>query len=136
MVCVLFYGFFLNLNNFGMDQNYIQRYHTAKTSRQASRSIWLCVAMYVPASFLFFIIGTALYAFYQVQPQLIDPVKLQLATSHLGASADPEQIKQMAAALKPSEYGDKVLPFFIFEFIFETAEVAENNSQKFADFAS
>src|SRR6185295_20204563 len=36
---ILFYGFFINLNNFGMDQNYIQRYHTAKSSKQASRSI-------------------------------------------------------------------------------------------------
>ncbi len=51
---VLFYGFFMNLNNFGMDQNYIQRYHTAATSKQASKSVWMCVALYVPASLLFF----------------------------------------------------------------------------------
>jgi SSS family solute:Na+ symporter len=54
---VLFYGFFINLNNFGMDQNYIQRYHTATSSKQASKSVWMCVALYVPASLLFFIIG-------------------------------------------------------------------------------
>src|SRR5204863_3229752 len=74
---ILFYGFFINLNNFGMDQNYIQRYHTAKSARQASSSVWLCVAMYVPASLLFFIIGTALYSFYQLHPALIESVKLQ-----------------------------------------------------------
>src|SRR6476619_1969371 len=50
---VLFYGLFINLNNFGMDQNYIQRYHTATSAKQASKSVWLCVAMYVPASLLF-----------------------------------------------------------------------------------
>src|SRR5215212_4516762 len=33
---VFFYGFFINLNNFGMDQNYVQRYHTAKSSKEAS----------------------------------------------------------------------------------------------------
>jgi len=110
---VLFYGFFINLNNFGMDQNYIQRYHTAQTSKQASKSIWLCVWIYVPASLLFFVIGTALYAFYQSQPGLIDPVKLQVAAEHLGASASQEQIHQLAASFKPSDYGDKVLPFFM-----------------------
>lgn len=110
---VLFYGFFINLNNFGMDQNYIQRYHTAQTSKQASKSIWLCVWIYVPASLLFFVIGTALYAFYQSQPGLIDPVKLQVAAERLGASASQEQIHQLAASFKPSDYGDKVLPFFM-----------------------
>ncbi len=110
---ILLYGFFINLNNFGMDQNYIQRYHTAKNSKQASKSIWLCVWIYVPASFLFFVIGTALYAFYQSQPGLIDPVKLQVAAERLGVSATQEQIHQLAASFKPSDYGDKVLPFFM-----------------------
>ncbi|MFC0775234.1 sodium:solute symporter [Terrimonas alba] len=110
---VLFYGFFINLNNFGMDQNYIQRYHTAQSSKQASMSVWLCVAMYVPASLLFFIIGTALYAFYQTQPGLIDPVKLQVAAERLGSSASQLQISKLAVTLQPSDYGDKVLPFFM-----------------------
>jgi len=69
---ILFYGFFINLNNFGMDQNYIQRYHTAKSEKQARQSVWLCVAMYVPASLLFFILGTSLYAYYNVHPEWID----------------------------------------------------------------
>ncbi len=89
---ILFYGFFINLNNFGMDQNYVQRYHTAKSEKQAARSIWLCVVMYVPASLLFFIIGTSLYAFYQAQP---------------------EQIESIAGSFPPSDYGDKVLPYFM-----------------------
>ncbi len=89
---ILFYGFFINLNNFGMDQNYVQRYHTATSKKQAARSIWLCVVMYVPASLLFLIIGTSLYAYYQVQP---------------------EQIKSIAGTLQPSDYGDKVLPHFM-----------------------
>ena len=80
---ILLYGFFINLNNFGMDQNYIQRYHTAASSKQASRSVWLCVAMYVPASLLFFIIGTALYAYYNVHPELFDPEKIKAADEAL-----------------------------------------------------
>jgi SSS family solute:Na+ symporter len=110
---VLFYGFFINLNNFGMDQNYIQRYHTAQTSKQASKSVWLCVWIYVPASFLFFVIGTALYAFYQTQPGLIDPVKLQVAAERLGAAVTSPEVKQLAVSLTAADYGDKVLPFFM-----------------------
>jgi SSS family solute:Na+ symporter len=76
---ILLYGFFINLNNFGMDQNYIQRYHTARSAKQASKSVWLCVAMYVPASLLFFIIGTSLYAYYNLYPELLDPNKVKAA---------------------------------------------------------
>lgn len=110
---VLLYGFFINLNNFGMDQNYIQRYHTATSEKQAAKSVWLCVAMYVPVSLLFVIIGTSLYAFYQTQPDLIDPVKIKLATEKLGALATPEQIQHLAADFKPADYADKVLPYFM-----------------------
>lgn len=110
---ILFYGFFINLNNFGMDQNYIQRYHTARSTQQASKSVWLCVAMYVPASLLFFIIGTALYAFYQVNPALIEPVKLQVAAERLGSAATSQQVTGLAASLRPADYGDKVMPHFM-----------------------
>jgi SSS family solute:Na+ symporter len=110
---VLLYGFFINLNNFGMDQNYIQRYHTAKTVKEANRSVWLCVFMYVPVSLLFVIIGTSLYAYYQAQPELINPVKLKVAAEKLGALATPEKIQEMANAFKPEDYADKVLPHFM-----------------------
>jgi SSS family solute:Na+ symporter len=110
---VLFYGFFINLNNFGMDQNYIQRYHTASTSKEASKSLWLCVAIYVPASLLFFIIGTSLYSYYMVHPLDIEGVKLQVAGERLGRLATSAQVDQLAAALKPEDYGDKVMPHFM-----------------------
>jgi solute:Na+ symporter, SSS family len=110
---VLLYGFFINLNNFGMDQNYIQRYHTAASEKQAAKSVWLCVVMYVPVSLLFVIIGTSLYSFYQTQPDLIDPVKIKLATEKLGALASSKQIKELAATFKPADYADKVLPYFM-----------------------
>ena len=110
---VLFYGFFINLNNFGMDQNYIQRYHTARNEKQAAKSVWLCVALYVPASLLFFIIGAALFAYYQVHPQAIEVVKEQVAADKLGIGASVNQIHAMAAKLTPADYGDKVMPHFM-----------------------
>jgi SSS family solute:Na+ symporter len=110
---VLLYGFFINLNNFGVDQNYVQRYHTATSAKQAAKSIWLCVQVYLPASLLFFVIGTALYAYYQVHPELIEAVKLKVAAERLPLTATAAQIAQAAARLQPADYGDKVMPHFI-----------------------
>lgn len=100
---IFLYGFFINLNNFGIDQNYVQRYHTAATEKQAARGIWLCVYWYLPVSLVFFFIGTALYAYFQQHPELISAVKEQAA---LEKGVD-------AATLLPRDYGDKVLPYFM-----------------------
>lgn len=110
---ILFYGFFINLNNFGMDQNYVQRYHTAASSRQAARSVWFCVALYIPVSLLFFVIGTCLYAYYQIHPALLEPVKLQVASEQLGAHASAAAKWAHASTLQPVDYGDKILPHFM-----------------------
>jgi len=110
---ILLYGFFINLNNFGVDQNYVQRYHAAKSEAAAKRSVWICVAMYVPASLLFCIIGSCLYSYYAVHPALIDMVKHQAAIEHVGAGASASQINHAVAALKPGDYGDKAMPNFI-----------------------
>lgn len=100
---IFLYGFFINLNNFGIDQNYVQRYHTASTPKAASRGIWLCVYWYVPISLIFFFIGTALYAYYQQHPELIEGVKAQAAMEQGVA----------VSTLQPHDYGDKVLPHFM-----------------------
>ncbi|HTN19911.1 MAG TPA: sodium:solute symporter [Pelobium sp.] len=109
---ILLYGFFINLNNFGIDQNYVQRYHTAKTEKQASKSLWVCVAMYVPVSLLFFVIGTCLFAYYQVHPQLLDGVKLQASVERFPLASGAE-LSNIVQNLKPSDYGDKVMPHFM-----------------------
>jgi SSS family solute:Na+ symporter len=100
---VFLYGFFINLNNFGIDQNYVQRYHTAKNAKEAASSIWQCVYWYLPVSLVFFFIGTSLYAYFQQHPELIETVKQQVAVD-----------KGIAmSALTPADYGDKVLPHFM-----------------------
>ena len=100
---VFLYGFFINLNNFGIDQNYVQRYHAAKNEKEAANGIWQCVYWYVPVSLVFFFIGTALYAYFQQHPELIVAVKQQVA---LDKGID-------VAQLMPADYGDKVLPHFM-----------------------
>ena len=100
---ILVYGFFINLTNFGVDQNYIQRYHTAKNTQDAAKSIWLCVMYYVPVSFLFFFIGTSLYAFYDVNPGLISELKQKVSAE----KNIPIQTMQLV------DYADRVLPYFM-----------------------
>lgn len=110
---ILLYGFFINLNNFGMDQNYIQRYHTASDEKAAGKSVWLCVYLYLPISLLFFIIGASLFAYYNIHPELAETVKMQAALERLGHHAGIQQVTALAASLQPADYGDKILPHFM-----------------------
>jgi len=53
---VLIYGFFINLQNFGIDQNYIQRYMSSRSDKDAQKSALFGGLMYVPVSALFLFI--------------------------------------------------------------------------------
>lgn len=70
---ILIYGLCINLQNFGIDQSYVQRYATARSEREAKRSVWLACWLYLPVSGLLFFVGTALYSFYQARPELVPP---------------------------------------------------------------
>lgn len=73
----LVYGLFINLQNFGIDQNYVQRYKSAKDLKGARSSALFGGLLYLPVSFLFFVIGTALFVYYKqsvnILPQNITP---------------------------------------------------------------
>jgi SSS family solute:Na+ symporter len=86
---VLIYGLFINLQNYGIDQNYVQRYMTTRTDKEAKSSALFGSLLYVPVSIVFFYIGTALFAYYTAQPGLL-----------------PAELKIPGA-------GDKVFPHFI-----------------------
>lgn len=68
---VAVYGLFVNLQNFGIDQSYIQRYQTARDLSGARRSVWLGAGLYPPISAMFFLIGTGLFVFYRAFPTRI-----------------------------------------------------------------
>jgi SSS family solute:Na+ symporter len=61
---VLIYGTFINLQNYGIDQNYVQRYVAARNDKEARNSVLYGGLLYIPVSAFFLFIGTALYAFY------------------------------------------------------------------------
>lgn len=103
---VLLYGLFINLNNFGIDQSYVQRYHTAGSSSEASRSLWLAAALYLPISLLFLFIGSGLFAFYHSQPELRAELGESIVAAR-GASVTA------TAGLTDADLGDRAFPHFI-----------------------
>jgi SSS family solute:Na+ symporter len=86
---ILFYGIVINLQNFGIDQSYVQRYLASKSDAEARKSLWLGGLLYLPLSAVFFLIGTALFAYY---------------TAH----AD-----QLPEAYRDPGRADSVFPYFI-----------------------
>lgn len=86
---ILLYALTINLQNFGIDQNYVQRYVVARSDREAARSVWLGALLYVPISAIFFLIGTLLFAYYHVWPD------------------------RLPAGLDPHATPDRVFPQFI-----------------------
>ncbi len=109
---VLFYGIFINLNNFGIDQSFIQRYHTARNDKDAARSVWLTAKLYIPVSMLFFFIGTGLWVYYQDNPGELLPVKERLLAER---EQDNNQGNDLSATYQfdDTEMGDRVLPEFM-----------------------
>jgi SSS family solute:Na+ symporter len=113
---VLLYGLFINLTNFGIDQNYVQRYHTAKSDQAAARSVWFGALLYVPVSLLFFFIGAALFSYYRTNPEMLAELKAEIAEEKLRAADKPitrQAIEARAGELSDADIGDKVLPHFI-----------------------
>jgi len=125
---VLLYGLFDNLRNFGIDQNYIQRY-IATQPRDAAWSVWLGALLYIPVSALFLLIGTALFAFYQQHPDKLAEVESlvrQQQSNHPmqpeESADDPHATRSSAAgtehpAAAPVKLGDRVFPHFIANYL-------------------
>ncbi|MBQ1204683.1 MAG: sodium:solute symporter, partial [Alistipes sp.] len=67
----LIYGLFTNMQNYGIDQNYVQRYMTTKSTAEAVKSTLFGSLLYIPVSLVFVYIGTALFAYYTAQPELL-----------------------------------------------------------------
>ncbi len=70
---LLFGGTGANIISYGSDQAVIQRYLTTKDEKEAAKGIWTNAILVIPASMIFFGIGTALFAFYKTHPQALDP---------------------------------------------------------------
>jgi len=109
---VLLYGIFINLNNFGIDQSFIQRYHTANSEKSASKSLWMAAKLYIPVSLLFFFIGTGLWVYYEDNSDKLLPIEQQYILekegnfSHVIPDTDKYDVED-------SEIGDRILPDYM-----------------------
>ncbi|MFW6125187.1 MAG: sodium:solute symporter family transporter, partial [Pirellulales bacterium] len=75
LAVVILGAIFTNLVPYTSDQAVVQRYLTTPTERMAARSIWTNALLAIPASVLFFGVGTAMFVFYRLQPQLLEPLE-------------------------------------------------------------
>ncbi len=78
--------FFLNIIPYTSDQSIVQRYLTVKDEKAAAKSLWTHAILTLPATLIFFGLGTVLYVFYHQNPASI-----------------------------PSEQVGEVLPYFVVE---------------------
>jgi SSS family transporter len=70
---VILGGLGQNFSSYTSDQAVVQRYMTTSTERRAATSIWLAAGLAAVATFLFFGLGSGLYAFYKAHPERLDP---------------------------------------------------------------
>ncbi len=69
---ILIGAFFTNLVPYTSDQTVVQRYFTVDSDREARNCLWLSVLVTIPASLLFFFLGTALFSFYTTHPGALE----------------------------------------------------------------
>ncbi len=113
---VLIYGIFINLTNFGIDQNFVQRYFTAKSLKEARKSIWIAVIIFPIISAVFFFIGTSIFSLYEADPTFKSELQREVAITLLereGVEATEAAIQVKAQTLTEKEISDRALPHFI-----------------------
>ena len=86
------YGFFFYLQKYTADQTLVQRYLVAKSDREALKGVALGAILCVPAWAAFMLVGTLLWAYYQLSGETL-----------------PAHLHDAAGKIMP----DKVFPFFL-----------------------
>jgi Na+/proline symporter len=66
-------GLAQNLVPYSSDMAVVQRYMSVPDMKSAKSAIWTNAVVILPASLLFFGVGTALFVFYHENPNLLDP---------------------------------------------------------------
>ena len=80
---------FQTIRIYGTQQDIAQRYLTTESTEKANRSVWIAILGYIPLGFIFFFIGTALFAFYKANPDAnlpiskADPIYPHFIINHL-----------------------------------------------------
>ena len=61
---MVIYGITENIRNLIADQNYTQKYSSVGTEKEAKKSVWIAMLIYLPLTAIFLFIGTALFSYY------------------------------------------------------------------------
>jgi SSS family solute:Na+ symporter len=73
---MIIFGVTENLRNLMADQNYVQKFATCTTVKEAKKSVWVATIIYAFMTTAFIYIGTALWAFYnKYNPEVINTMK-------------------------------------------------------------
>jgi SSS family solute:Na+ symporter len=75
LLVIILGAIFSNLIPYASDQSVVQRYLTVRDEREAKRAIIGGAILAVPASIIFFGLGTALWGFYRSNPELLQPTE-------------------------------------------------------------
>lgn len=86
--CFIFLTLLETVLTFPKDQILMQRVFTTKSEKEAGRSVWVYAVMVIPASALFYFIGTGLYVFYHTHPERMNPLLSVDATFPLFIAAE------------------------------------------------
>ena len=60
---------FQTIRIYGTQQDMAQRFMTTGSTEKANRSVWIGILTYIPLAFVFYFIGTALFAFFVAHPE-------------------------------------------------------------------
>jgi Na+/proline symporter len=86
-------GFFIGLVSFGTDQEMVQRLLTVETRKGSQRTIIATVVTVLPIYWLYLLVGTLLYVFYQQNPSLALPTELKEILPHFARNVLPAGLK-------------------------------------------
>jgi SSS family solute:Na+ symporter len=97
---MIIYGVTENLRNLMADQNYVQKYCSVPTAREAKRSVWVAMLIYIPLTAVFLYIGTALFSYYSRGNELAEAgiVKGDQVFPYFIATALPVGLKGLIVA--------------------------------------
>ena len=66
-------GFFVNLTTYGTDHTTVQRYLITTSKEEAKKSVFIGGLLVIPSTLIFFFMGTALFVFYKINTNLLNP---------------------------------------------------------------
>jgi len=86
-------GFFIGLVSFGTDQEMVQRLLTVETRKSSQKTIISTIFTVLPVYWLYLLVGTLLYVFYEQNSSLVLPQELKEILPHFARNVLPIGLK-------------------------------------------